>query len=84
MEQTGRKFMENTRYQCLGRSDQSLGYPYPPLEKGYDEEAMLIDLPDPDQINVNDISLREAIEKRASVRKYSGDPLSLEELSYLL
>ncbi|AKB86063.1 SagB/ThcOx family dehydrogenase [Methanococcoides methylutens] len=84
MEETGREFMENTRFQCLGRSDQSLGYPYPPLEKGYDEENVLIDLPDPAQINVNDISLREAIEKRSSIRKYSREPLSLEELSYLL
>lgn len=84
MTETGREFMENTRFQYLGRSDQSLGYPYPPLEKGYDKETIQIDLPDPELVDLNDISLREAIDKRASVRKYSKDPVSLEELSYLL
>lgn len=41
-------------------------------------------LPKPSEIKINDIELRTAIERRASIRKYSNMPISMEELSYLL
>jgi len=84
MPEIGKEFMEKTKFQHLGRSDQSLGCPSPPLELGYSGKDTLIDLPDPESVSVDDIAVREAIEKRTSVRNYSREPISLEELSFLL
>ncbi|MEZ5335673.1 MAG: SagB/ThcOx family dehydrogenase [Methanolobus sp.] len=84
MKNTGKEFMEKTQYRYLGMSDQSSGYPAPPLEPGKNETGKTIDLPKPENIKVQDIDLRRAIEKRTSVRSYSQEALSLEELSYLL
>lgn len=83
MNKIGRDFMEKTKFQYAERSDQSLGYPQPPLQKG-DRGGEIIELPKPDALNVDKIDLRKAIEDRVSVRTYSQEPLSLEELSYLL
>lgn len=84
MTEIGKEFMEKTKFQYLGRSDQSMGYPSPPLELGYSKEDMLIDLPAPESVTVGDIGLRDAIEKRTSIRNYSRESVSLEELSFLL
>ncbi|MDA3886501.1 MAG: SagB/ThcOx family dehydrogenase [Candidatus Delongbacteria bacterium] len=54
------------------------------IEKEYDPNAELIDLPDPKDINLLDINLYDLITNRKSERKYSTEPLSLLELSYLL
>lgn len=80
----GKEFMEKTQYRYLSRSDQSMGYPNPPLELGAENTEKIIDLPRPKDVQVDDIGLRQAIEKRTSIRNYSLEPLSLEELSYLL
>ena len=80
----GKEFIEGTKYQYLDDSDQKKGLPQPPLELEYDRTKTVIDLPKPSEIQVSSTSLREAIENRRSVRKYSQEPLSLEELSYLL
>jgi SagB-type dehydrogenase family enzyme len=44
----------------------------------------LIDLPKPKEIKVVSINLRDCIENRQSIRKYSDNLLSLSELSWLL
>lgn len=80
----GREFMIKTTYQFMDKSDQTKGLPQPPLESEYDEIKPIIDLPPASDIQVKDISLREAMENRSSVRKYSGQPLKLTELSWLL
>ena len=84
MSGIGKEFMEKTQYRYLGRPDQSMGYPNPPLELGAEDTGRIIDLPQPEDVQVHDIGLRRAIEKRTSIRNYSREPLSLEELSYLL
>ena len=84
MSGTGKEFMKKTQYRYLGRSDQSMGYPNPDLELGAEESDRIIDLPLPQDIEVENIDLRKAIENRTSVRNYSSEPLLLEELSYLL
>ncbi|MCG7855075.1 MAG: SagB/ThcOx family dehydrogenase [Methanoregulaceae archaeon] len=76
--------MEMTRYDHVSPSDQFLKLPAPPLEKPYPREGPFIALPRPDTITVPSLDLRKAIENRRSVRRYLRDPLSLEELSYLL
>ena len=82
--ETGKEFMERTKYHKMGSSDQSRGLPQPPLELPQDESRAVVDLPKPTELKVGEFSLREAIEGRRSVREYSDAPLRLEELSWLL
>jgi len=56
------------------------GLPQPPLEEGFDGE--LIDLLEIDDLKIPSRDLKEAIIDRRSVRVYSEEPLSLDELAY--
>jgi SagB-type dehydrogenase family enzyme len=80
----GREFLEKTRYQFLEKSAQKKGIKQPPLELEYNKEQKKISLPEPGNIVINDINLKDCIEQRRSVRNYSKEPVSLEELSFLL
>ncbi len=61
---------------------QSQGIAPPPIEKPVQEESVLIDLPkNPD---IPPIDLATAIRNRKSRRKFLSEPLSIEELSFLL
>ncbi|MCK8825414.1 SagB/ThcOx family dehydrogenase [Fuchsiella alkaliacetigena] len=86
MEEIGRQFIERTKIQYAQPTGQMQGEPQPPVERSYDSQAELIELPQPQEIDLNlaDISLQEAIELRRSRRSYSEQSLSKEELSYLL
>lgn len=84
MPKTGKRFMQETKYQNLTIPDQELDLPQPPLESPYPGDADVIGLPVPERIQIKDCSLRQAIEQRKSVREYAGVSLSLEELAYLL
>jgi hypothetical protein len=76
--------MEMTRYDRLSRADQYRGLPAPHLEKPVPEDARFISLPQPMEISIPPLELRSAIESRRSIRKYSGDTLTRQELAYLL
>ena len=81
--------MEKTSYAAdlrtdLRESDQLNGLPQPPLELPYDPASTLIDLPDPKDVTVDRVDLREAMERRRSLRSYSQEPLTLKEVSWLL
>ena len=84
MNEIEKEFMEKTKYRYLAQSDQTKGLQQPPLELEYDKTKTVIDLPKPQEIKVSSINLREAIENRRSVRRYSQRCLTMEELSYLL
>jgi SagB-type dehydrogenase family enzyme len=84
MNGIGRDFLEQTKYHNMGKSGHRLGMPQPPIELEWDRKKTAIRLPAPKEIHLGALSLREAIERRRSVRDYSAAPLSLEELSYLL
>jgi SagB-type dehydrogenase family enzyme len=84
MNSIGTEFMEKTKFQYLDRSDQSNNVPQPPLEREYDALRPAIDLPRPENIKIKSLDLRKAIEGRRSIRNYSQEPLTIEELSYLL
>lgn len=58
--------------------------PAPPLQKPYPHDSKLIDLIPPDKFTIGNVPLIELISKRKSEREYLQDPLSLEELSFLL
>jgi SagB-type dehydrogenase family enzyme len=79
------ELIEKTKSQAMSVSPQDLKIiPQPPLELPVPAGAQLIGLPVPGELTIPEIGLREAVEKRRSVRKYTEQALSLEELSYLL
>ena len=84
MNSIGTEFIEKTKFQNLDRSDQSRNLPQPPLEMEYDTSRPVIDLPATENITIRSFDLRLAIEARRSIRNYSQEPLTIEELSYLL
>lgn len=84
MDRIGQEFMEKTHFENLEPSDQMAGIPHPPLQRAYDGSGEVIDLPDPGEISVSALDIREAIERRRSIRQYAAEPVSMEELAYLL
>ena len=76
--------MEMTRYNSLSRADQFQGHPAPSLEKPIPKDGKFISLPQPAEISIPPLELRSAIESRRSIRQYARDPLTLQELAYLL
>ncbi|GKU24285.1 SagB/ThcOx family dehydrogenase [Clostridium folliculivorans] len=66
------------------KTDAQKKLPKAPLQKEYDENAKLIDLPKPSKDILVKSNVLECIEDRRSVRKYSEESISLEELSFLL
>jgi SagB-type dehydrogenase family enzyme len=81
---TGQEFMEKTKYHYIGKSDQQKGLPPPPIELPSDPHARIIDMPRPESLRIPPLDLRAAIEGRRSVRSYLHEPITPEELSYLL
>jgi len=84
LKKDGYEFVEQTKYLNISESDQRQGKPQPPYELPLEEGKPLIDLPNPEKIDLGTYDLRKAIEIRRSLRRYTEDALSLEELSYLL
>lgn len=84
-ETTGKRFMEETRYEAMGNTDQEEGRPQPVLESAPPlAQLAQVDLPDPQGVALARSELRSLLEARRSLRSYSGAPLHLDELSYLL
>lgn len=83
-ESIGKTFWQNTRMGFVPQSPQSRGEPQPPLELPYDPAAELIHLVEPAQLILPPASLWEVMTKRATLRRYSPEPLTLNELSALL
>ena len=75
--------MEKTKYENLEKSDQVEKLQQPPLELAASDKPVH-DLPDPLSVKVNKVDLTDAINSRVSVRAYSDEPLSFDELSYVL
>jgi SagB-type dehydrogenase family enzyme len=84
LKENGYEFVEQTKYRNLSESDQKQGKPQPPYEIPLEKRRPVIDLPDPQEIDISGYSLRKAIEERRTLRRYTEDSLSLVELSYLL
>ena len=83
----GHRFLDETRYGAdvpEALSDQQKGLPQPPLELPPTPGVPLIALPDPHDLSLPAIDLLTAINRRHSLRLYRDEPLSLDELSYLL
>ncbi len=65
-------------------TDQRQGIPVPPPQKPHADDAPLIDLVAPEDLTVGRLPLIEAIRRRRSHRAFTPEPLTLEELSFLL
>jgi SagB-type dehydrogenase family enzyme len=65
-------------------SDQSKGINCPPMQKAAAEGAVIVQLPGIGHEDFRRVSLDQAFSARRSVRKYTDEPLSLEELTWLL
>jgi len=65
-------------------SDQRKGIKPPANQKPYPQDAILFDLVSQKDLTVGQMPLIEAIRKRRSRREYTDEPLSLDELSFLL
>ena len=82
-ETTGQRFMNETRYAFLEASDQEKRLPQPPLEHRF-EGGDPIALPRPETLADPEFGVRRLIEARRSLRTFSPEPFSLEDLAYLL
>ena len=67
----------------FSKTDQNIGVPPPPIQKTVECGEALIELPEPKDMDI-DMGLFDAISNRRSERFYSQEPITLEELSYLL
>lgn len=68
----------------FGQTDQNIGVKTPPVEKPVRDGAILFDLPGTDIWQIPEKDLTSAIGGRQSHRKYKTEPLTMDELSYLL
>jgi SagB-type dehydrogenase family enzyme len=84
--QAGRDFLKSGPWHDFGNldRDQAKNLPPPPAQKPRPDGAKLIDLVPADEFSLGSVPLLEVINQRRSRRKFTGDPLSLEELSFLL
>ena len=83
-ENIGKEFMRKTIHAHLSPSGEKTGVPQPPLELPIPPEAHCIPLPAPDFDSIPALDLVSAMQARRSVRHYSPQALSLNELSFLL
>lgn len=85
--ETGRYFLKDSIRQAVdfSETDQNRRIPPPPVEKPCAPDAKRIVLPAVETLtDIGRTDLRTAIARRESRRSYSGKPLSLEELAFLL
>jgi SagB-type dehydrogenase family enzyme len=82
-----REFLKDTIRQQIdfSQTDQSRGVPMPPLEKPFSESARRHDLtPVARWAEVKPVDVAAAIGNRRSHRSFGPEPLTLDELSFLL
>jgi SagB-type dehydrogenase family enzyme len=83
----GREFLKDTIRQEIdfSRTDQAQGIEPPPMEKPYAPEAERIDLTQPGEWkNIPPLDLATAIGRRKSHRRFTNQPLMVDEIAYLL
>jgi SagB-type dehydrogenase family enzyme len=81
-EKIGADFVRLSRYIYADKSDQECSIPRPDAIKARSGE--LFALPAVGTLDFGSMSLKDAISERRSLRKYSDDAISQEELSWLL
>ncbi|WP_414470443.1 SagB/ThcOx family dehydrogenase [Methanobacterium sp. ACI-7] len=93
MEDDYKKLVDKSRYFLkdnirktinFAYTDQNRGVAPPPLEKPYSDDKPKIKLHQANWDRIFDIKLANAMGNRESRRRYKDEPLTLEELSFLL
>jgi SagB-type dehydrogenase family enzyme len=81
-----RKYLKSDRWDVWAKmeTDQRKQVPAPPAQKPYPDDATLIDLVAREDFSVGKMPVVDAIGRRKSHRKFTGEDLTLEELSFLL
>ncbi|MFQ6123613.1 MAG: SagB/ThcOx family dehydrogenase [Candidatus Heimdallarchaeota archaeon] len=82
-----REFLKSKLWEAVfysDKTDQKRNIPHPPVQKEYPIEVKLIDLIAPEKFTIGKMSVIEAIRRRKSRRRFSEEPLTFEELSFLL
>lgn len=69
---------------AMGSSDQSRGVEPPPLEAPYDADAEVVALPQASRDVIVRPDLFECISHRRSRREWTDEPLTIEQISFLL
>lgn len=85
--ETGRYFLkDDVRMEVdFGRTPQNRGVPPPPMEKPCRADAARTVLPAPGRWSgVSPVPVEQAIARRESRRRFGHEPLTLDELSFLL
>ncbi len=75
---------EFARHSPEGPSDQQQGVGYPLLQKDVPDDAQLVNLPAVERSVIKKADIFDCLTDRCSRRKFSDQPLSLGELSFLL
>jgi len=78
-----RRFMKSM-FGKVGISDQSRGVGPPPLEVPYDADADLVPLPEVSRNAIVRPDIFECISRRRSRRQWTDEPLTLDQVSFLL
>ena len=78
-------FLDSEEYkELVPESDEQKKVPPPLFQQPFPENAPLIDLVPPDEFAIGRAPFLDLVNSRESRRKYTSDPLTLEELSFLL
>lgn len=78
-----RRFLRSN-WELLGRSDQQEGVAQPERQKPCSQDARRVTLPPPAADGTSGTTVAQALTNRRSHRKYTSEPISLSELSFLL
>lgn len=82
-----RSFLKDTirKHIDFSKTDQNRGIDPPPIEKPFDDDAVIIELANAySPKGIPGINLSDAIKNRKSRRAFLNQPVTLEELSFLL
>lgn len=79
-----REFARSSSWDHAPQSDQDKELPAPPIFPAWPANAKLIPLPAPDQCTTTGKGFLDTVRDRKSNRKYSSQPMTLSELSFLL
>jgi len=84
----GRKFLrffDSEEYDdVVPESDEKKKLPHPLFQQPFPQDGTLIDLIPPEKITIGKTAFIDLVNSRKSRRKFTSDPLTLEELSFLL
>lgn len=86
MPKSKRELLKSYEWGQFGQfnTDQQKGLPRPDIQKSVPPGAQLVDLVPPDQFTSGGAAVRDVIRERKSHRYFTPDPLTIEELSFLL